>query len=263
VIPGEHNVPGVISIGFTTPVPSYCHQCGEPYPWTKREDMFAEGFRMILEHHGQDAEIRRQGSVVTTAKGLVAEKDGRLSFLPNTDIRSGDEVYFPLSEKLFAIDRVEKSVAGNELHCLRAYYTQAPQAGQPVGHRSVVVHGQYIEGGSFHNSPMQVNSPNAAQTVTIGREQKDAVREAVRAVLEILDHLDLTGEDKDEVRADAEAVESQLKSPRTKWTQVKEFMKGIGDKVKAGITASVAAGVVAKGEAVVKAITDYVQSGGQ
>ena len=33
-IRGYYSVPGVINL-HKTPVPSYCHDCGKPYPWTK------------------------------------------------------------------------------------------------------------------------------------------------------------------------------------------------------------------------------------
>src|SRR5262249_38204540 len=151
-----------------------------------------------LEHDGQDAEIRRDGTLVAKAKGLVTERNDSASFLPGTDIKSGDEVHFPLSEKCFVIEWIEKEVAGNELISVRAHFAESQhQSQQPVAHKSVVVHGQYIEGGSFHNSPIQVNSPNGVQNLTIGPEQKEAVRDAVRVVLEILNDLNLTDEDKD------------------------------------------------------------------
>ena len=34
-IRGHYHVPGVIAVGWTKPVPSYCHECGKPYPWTE------------------------------------------------------------------------------------------------------------------------------------------------------------------------------------------------------------------------------------
>lgn len=33
-IRGDYQVDGVIAIGFSTPVPSFCAACGKPYPWT-------------------------------------------------------------------------------------------------------------------------------------------------------------------------------------------------------------------------------------
>ena len=33
-IQGDYHVPGVLSAGFNTPVPAFCHGCGEAYPWT-------------------------------------------------------------------------------------------------------------------------------------------------------------------------------------------------------------------------------------
>ena len=34
-IQGHYIVPGVIAVGFKPHVPSYCHDCGQPYPWTE------------------------------------------------------------------------------------------------------------------------------------------------------------------------------------------------------------------------------------
>jgi len=36
-IRGKHRVPGVVSI-FLTTVPEHCHNCGAPYPWTRRTE---------------------------------------------------------------------------------------------------------------------------------------------------------------------------------------------------------------------------------
>jgi hypothetical protein len=33
-IRGEYDADGVIAIGFTYKPPAYCHNCGQPYPWT-------------------------------------------------------------------------------------------------------------------------------------------------------------------------------------------------------------------------------------
>jgi hypothetical protein len=41
-INGTYNVPGVVAIGFEYHVPSYCHNCGKPYPWTNRAIEAAE-----------------------------------------------------------------------------------------------------------------------------------------------------------------------------------------------------------------------------
>ena len=35
-IQGEYEVPGVVSLGFEYNVPSFCHECGKPYPWTEQ-----------------------------------------------------------------------------------------------------------------------------------------------------------------------------------------------------------------------------------
>jgi hypothetical protein len=34
-IRGEYHVPGVVVVGSSWSPPSYCHECGEPYPWVR------------------------------------------------------------------------------------------------------------------------------------------------------------------------------------------------------------------------------------
>jgi hypothetical protein len=34
-IRGHYDVEGVVAIGSSKEVPNYCHDCGEPYPWTE------------------------------------------------------------------------------------------------------------------------------------------------------------------------------------------------------------------------------------
>ncbi|NRY58845.1 hypothetical protein DE169_004073 [Clostridium acetobutylicum] len=34
-IRGSYHVEGVLSLGHEYKIPSYCHNCGKPYPWTK------------------------------------------------------------------------------------------------------------------------------------------------------------------------------------------------------------------------------------
>ncbi|MGF1779802.1 DUF2321 domain-containing protein [Vibrio nomapromontoriensis] len=41
-IPGDYHTDGVVAIGFSTPVPSHCENCGAPYPWTKAKEKVIE-----------------------------------------------------------------------------------------------------------------------------------------------------------------------------------------------------------------------------
>lgn len=34
-IRGDYECNNVVSIGFSTPAPNFCHNCGKPFPWTK------------------------------------------------------------------------------------------------------------------------------------------------------------------------------------------------------------------------------------
>lgn len=215
---------------------------------------------MILNVHGQSAEIRRDGYVVATVKALIVDKEGLLKFLPDTDIKAGDEVLLVLSEKLHTIDRVDKHVQGQEVVSVRAYHSGATRKSAAA----VTVHGSYIQAGTITNSALQLHSPNAVQNqkITIGADQKDKVKEALRLVLEVLDELNLSDEDKAEVKSDATAADAQVESPKTKWQHVKDYLAGIRDKVKEGIAGKVAATVVAKGQAALQAINDFLTSSG-
>jgi hypothetical protein len=34
-IRGKYHVPGVVDLtGYEPPIPTFCHECGKPYPWT-------------------------------------------------------------------------------------------------------------------------------------------------------------------------------------------------------------------------------------
>jgi hypothetical protein len=41
-IKGDYQSETVIAIGDTTPVPTHCENCGEPYPWTKSKELIGE-----------------------------------------------------------------------------------------------------------------------------------------------------------------------------------------------------------------------------
>lgn len=41
-IQGEYTVESVFALGFDFPVPSYCHNCGKPYPWIEKSLKAAE-----------------------------------------------------------------------------------------------------------------------------------------------------------------------------------------------------------------------------
>lgn len=41
-IRGKYIVPGVVAIGFRTPVPKHCHECGTHYPWVKAKNNVKE-----------------------------------------------------------------------------------------------------------------------------------------------------------------------------------------------------------------------------
>lgn len=43
-IPGDYHSDGLMVIGFPTPIPSHCDNCGEAFPWTKEKTLLNEPF---------------------------------------------------------------------------------------------------------------------------------------------------------------------------------------------------------------------------
>lgn len=220
--------------------------------------MFEASFRALLRVHGQTAEIRRQGRVVTTAKVVIAaQKSGanRLSIPLDIDVQAGDEVFCIPSQKTFQIERVEAAVENDKPVWWFAYYSTGPNPSQVPA----VVYGSYFHNsGTIQNSGLQIASPNASQSITVTIELKDKAQDVIRKVLELVDQLNLSLDDKEALRAEAEATQAILKSPKTKWDQVKDFLTGIRDKVKEGIATKVAEAVVTSGQAAVLAITELL-----
>ena len=219
----------------------------------------ARDFEYALKQLGQDAEIRRDGRVVTKTKTLIRDKQPCLEFVLGTDIQAGDEVYLTLSEKLYNIERVEKFVVGTELVKLKAHHTAPPRHGQP----SVVVHGSVINAHSISGSALQFHSPGATQTLTVnvGPDQADKVKEAIRLIIEILDELDLPPADKEEARSEVETAEAQLNSPKPRWEWIKTSLSNLRDKMVAGITDKVAPAVAAKAGQAIEWITGTSNAG--
>lgn len=231
------------------------------------DDIFLTGhpmpvhdFKHALKQFGQDAEIRRGGAVVTKTKAVVRDKQPCLDFAIGTDIQVGDEVLLVLSEKLYAIERVEKFVFNNELHKLKAHYAAPPRHGQ----QPMVVHGSVINAQSISGSALQFHSPGATQTLTVnaGPDQADRAKEAIRLILEILDELDLPAADKEEARSEAETAEAQLNSPKPRWEWIKTSLSNLRDKVIAGVTEKVVPAVAAKAERAIEWIAGTSNAGG-
>lgn len=59
-IRGDYHVPGVVGFWEWSP-PNYCHQCGEPYPWTTRRLATAKAMADEIDRlTPQDREILKQ-----------------------------------------------------------------------------------------------------------------------------------------------------------------------------------------------------------
>ncbi|OFO55635.1 DUF2321 domain-containing protein [Nosocomiicoccus sp. HMSC059G07] len=78
-IQGDYYVPGVVSIGFEYKTPSFCHECGNPYPWTERvlenaleilslDESLSEDHKNIIQSTFPDLLIDTPDTPVAVAK---------------------------------------------------------------------------------------------------------------------------------------------------------------------------------------------------
>jgi predicted nucleotide-binding protein len=78
-IQGYHHIPGVLALGTPAP-PPYCHECGEPFPWTKilpQAQVGQSGNNAVVPSntnifvvHGHDEEIKQSVARTLSKLGL-------------------------------------------------------------------------------------------------------------------------------------------------------------------------------------------------
>ena len=78
-IQGYENIPGVAHMGPDAP-PAYCHECGEPYPWTQSQEPETESSSKMDDNqpktlnvfivHGHDEEMKQSVARVLGQLGL-------------------------------------------------------------------------------------------------------------------------------------------------------------------------------------------------
>lgn len=196
----------------------------------------------FLRQFGEEVEIRRGGEVVLTVKAIINKKDKTtVAFKPETNLLTGDIVVSLVSGTEYAIESVEKVVAFGKLYSVEGHYTpHRPRHAPPVFQNTGII------AGSISHSAIQQHSPNAVQNMAIGADQVGKAKDAIRIILEAIQELDLSDEDRDEVKEDAEFAAKKLEGPKPKWDSVKELLKGLGTKVTAGLTAKVSEEIVSR-----------------
>jgi hypothetical protein len=73
-IRGDYFVPGVIAVGFRYNAPAYCHNCGNPYPWTTRRLQAAKELAGTLENLSHDEQIQLRDSIEDLARDTPQAK---------------------------------------------------------------------------------------------------------------------------------------------------------------------------------------------
>ena len=68
-IKGEYHVPGVVVVGRgDPPAPSFCHECGKPYPWTERRLTAAKELADEMDGLTDDDKLKLRGALDDLAK---------------------------------------------------------------------------------------------------------------------------------------------------------------------------------------------------
>jgi hypothetical protein len=88
-----------------------------------------------------------------------------------------------------------------------------------------------INVGSMRNSAIQQDSPGATQNYQVSVEQQTEMKAVVEGLLQLIDQLQLSQPDQDEIIADATTVKAQLTSSKPKWAIVTACLGDIRKKV--------------------------------
>jgi len=83
-------------------------------------------------------------------------------------------------------------------------------------------------------SQIQQTSPEAIQTLTIGEDKYDELREAIQELKASIEKLPLEAQQKVDLQADIDTIEAQLSSSKPdniiinrSYNSIKEFLKGV------------------------------------
>lgn len=91
-IRGEYQVPGVISTFSRFILPSFCHSCGKPYPWTEAKIKAAQELAEEMEGLSEDQRVILKRSiddiVADTSQG---HREARGILIANPVVRSDSE----------------------------------------------------------------------------------------------------------------------------------------------------------------------------
>ena len=120
-----------------------------------------------------------------------------IGFHPGTDIRRGDLLRGKTSGTEFLVVDVDAMIVHGKVFSVKAYYAvQDTIKREPTNSINI---------GQMVNSAVQQGSPGSAQSlyVTISEEKKADLSQIIQELLTVLDQLDLSDDDKNEVQAEA------------------------------------------------------------
>jgi hypothetical protein len=204
----------------------------------------------FMQMGGEDFEVRRAEQTAFTTTGLRnTEKGGRkyIGFHPGTDIRPGDVLRGQLSGTEFRVIDVDSMIVHGSVFQVKAFYEVKSQMKQEPTHS--------VNIGTMVNSALQQGSAGATQSlsVQISQEQKADLGQMIAEILAAVGQLGLTADDKNDVEADAEAAQAQLKKSNPNPSVVTGYLQAIKNtfakyapKVIGTATGAVLNGLLAK-----------------
>jgi hypothetical protein len=118
-----------------------------------------------------------------------------------------------------------------------------------------------IRVGSMANSAIQQDTSRSTQTNNVSVEQSVIATEIITDLIGLLDHLALTEGQRQTLKADAAAVEAQLKLAQPKRAVISECFKSIKSTLESVAGKAIAAGAGTGAGALAKKIAGYLANG--
>ena len=173
----------------------------------------------LISRAGEEFDIQR-GAITLVGKGVINTEQSTerpyIGFLPGTDVKPGDKLRGITSHNEYQVSQVTRRIAEGRVGEIIAYVDK------PEAHR-----GPHIHVGSMVNSAIQQSSPGATQAVQATQQNRESAAEIIAALVAVLDQLGLTKPQRQEMTAEIETVQAQLKSPNPKWIIINEGFKGL------------------------------------
>jgi hypothetical protein len=210
-------------------------------------------FDMLLRDAGWEFEIHHNGGV-SVHRGLkTREKQGGrnefVGFSSEVAVDSGDLLVCKVTGDEYQVARTQKLVFMGKLSHIKAYI-DTPYAPRP-SHVSFNI-------GTMTNSAIQSHSPGAVQSLTFTQQNRESAIEIIEALRSRLPQLAFSADDEQDIIAELETAESQLKRSSPRGNVIRECFASVKDKIEEHIAGAIAGSAVTAGQSLLQLIGGYL-----